>query len=93
LVDLGAISTLQQQDLLYRHKTSPFVNRAFQGKVVRTLVRGMTVFREGKIVSEPVGRLIKPDRRAATAPGLRQGGRPQTVGKRGVNVGQSGQPN
>lgn len=93
LVDLGAISTLRQQDLLYRHKTSPFVNRAFQGKVVRTLVRGMTVFREGKIVSEPVGRLIKPDRRAATAPGLRQGGRPQTVGKRGVNVGQSGQPN
>jgi allantoinase len=65
LVDLDAISTLHQEDLLYRHKTSPFVGRAFQGKVVRTLVRGTTVFREGRIVSEPVGRLLKPQRSAA----------------------------
>jgi allantoinase len=60
LVDLDAISTLRQQDLLYRHKMSPFVGRAFRGKIIRTLVRGMTVFHEGKIVSEPVGRLLTP---------------------------------
>ncbi len=68
LVDLDAISTLRQEDLLYRHKTSPFVGRAFQGKVVRALVRGTTVFREGRIVSEPVGQLLKPQGSAAMDP-------------------------
>ena len=64
LVDLDGISTLRSQDLQYRHKASPFVGRAFHGKVVRTIVRGTTVFRDGRIVSEPVGRLIRPDRQA-----------------------------
>lgn len=63
LVDLDAISTLRREDLLYRHKVSPYVGRAFNGKVIRTIVRGTTVFREGKIVSEPVGKLIRPDLR------------------------------
>ena len=68
LVDLGAISTLWQQDLLYRHKMSPFVGRAFHGKIVSTVVRGITVFREGRIVSEPVGRLVKPARSTDRTP-------------------------
>jgi len=93
LVDLDATSTLRQQDLLYRHKASPFVGRTFRGSVVRTIVRGTTVFREGKVVSEPVGRLVKPGRRAVATPGVWQVGRPHTVGTRGVNIEQSGQPN
>jgi allantoinase len=68
LVDLGEISTLRQQDLLYRHKMSPFVGRVFQGKVVRTLVRGETVFRDGKIVARPRGCLLKPQRSAEAPP-------------------------
>jgi allantoinase len=64
LVDLGAISTLRRQDLFYRHKASPYVGRALRGRVVRTLVRGTTVFRAGKVVSEPVGKLVRPERRA-----------------------------
>jgi allantoinase len=68
LADLDAISTLRQQDLLYRHRMSPFVGRALHGKIVRTVVRGITVFREGKIVSEPVGRLVKPARSTDRTP-------------------------
>jgi allantoinase len=64
LVDLGSRFTLREADLLYRHKMSPFAGRKFRGNVVRTLVRGATVFREG-VVSEPIGRFIRPDRRAA----------------------------
>ncbi len=60
LVDLAEISTLHKDDLLYRHKISPYVGRAFTGKVVRTIVRGTTIFREGKIVAEPNGCLIRP---------------------------------
>jgi allantoinase len=94
LVNLDAISTLRQQDLLYRHKMSPFVGRAFQGKIIRTLVRGKTVFREGRIVSEPVGCLLRPGRRAtAAAAVVPEGARQQAVGARGVNVERSGQPN
>ncbi len=63
LVALDEISTLRKQDLLYRHRISPYIGRAFHGKVVRTIVRGTTVYREGKITSEPVGKLVKPDRR------------------------------
>lgn len=65
LVNLGGISTLRREDLLYRHKMSPYVGRAFTGRVVRTLLRGSTVFQEGRIVSEPTGRLITPNRRDA----------------------------
>jgi allantoinase len=68
LVDPDAISTLWQQDLFYRHKMSPFVGKAFHGKIVCTMVRGITVFREGKIVSEPVGRLVKPARSTDRTP-------------------------
>ena len=47
---------------------SPYVGRAFTGKVVRTIVRGTTVFREGTFVSEPVGKLIKPEPGAVGEP-------------------------
>ena len=61
LVDLDAVSALKREDLLYRHKASPYVGRDFLGKVVRTVVRGETVFRDGRIVSEPTGRLVRPN--------------------------------
>lgn len=65
LVDLEAFSTLHREDLEYRHKMSPYVGRAFTGKVVRTVVRGTTVFHEGAFASEPVGKLIRPGRSVA----------------------------
>ena len=72
LVDLDGISTLHREDLQYRHKVSPYVGRAFTGRVIRTIVRGATVFREGEIVSEPVGRLIRPSAWAARASSQRE---------------------
>ena len=43
-----------------RHGLSPFAGRPLRGRVVRTLVRGTTVFRDGRIVAEPLGRLLTP---------------------------------
>ena len=37
---------------------SPYVGRRFRGAVVRTLVRGRTVFREGSVTREAGGRFI-----------------------------------
>jgi allantoinase len=67
LVDLRGVSTLRSQDLFYRHKVSPYVGRSFRGEVIRTVVRGITVFRDGKVVSEAVGKLVKPERRNSEA--------------------------
>jgi len=60
LVDLGQQCVLQSNDLFYRHRHSPYVGRTFQGRVVRTLVRGQTVFLDGEIVAAPIGRLLVP---------------------------------
>ncbi len=43
-----------------RHRLSPFAGRPLTGRVVRTLVRGTTVYRDGRIVAEPLGRLLTP---------------------------------
>jgi allantoinase len=44
-----------------RHRLSPFAGRPLRGRVVRTIVRGTTVFLDGRIVAErPLGRLLTP---------------------------------
>jgi allantoinase len=63
LVDPNTRFELRAEDLFYRHKTSPYVGKTFRGRVVRTVLRGNTVFRDGRIVSRPIGKLIKPDHR------------------------------
>ena len=60
LVDLGHRSTLRAADLHYRHPHSPYIGRAFTGRIVRTLLRGTTTFLDGRIVSGPVGRFVRP---------------------------------
>lgn len=60
IVDLRHREELTAEHLLYRHRHSPYVGQTLRGRVMRTLVRGQTVFREGKIVSRPIGRLLKP---------------------------------
>lgn len=63
LVDLEHRSTLRSEDLLSRHKINPFIGMELKGRVVCTLVRGRTVFRDGRVVSKPVGKLVMPERR------------------------------
>jgi dihydroorotase-like cyclic amidohydrolase len=48
--------------LCYRHRHSPFLGRAMGARVARTLVRGRTVFGDGRIVAPPIGRLLIPTR-------------------------------
>jgi allantoinase len=61
LVDLRAERTLARRDLHDRHRASPYAGRTLRGRVVRTLVRGTTVFRDGRIVAPgPHGRLLRP---------------------------------
>jgi allantoinase len=66
LVDLASERLLQPADLFYRHRHSPYVGRMLHGRIVRTLVRGTTVFLEDKFVSGPVGQLVKPSSQVVT---------------------------
>ncbi len=63
LVDLTtpASHELTAEDLQYRHRHSPFVGRTLSARIVRTLVRGRTVFADGRIVGSPTGRLLTPN--------------------------------
>jgi dihydroorotase-like cyclic amidohydrolase len=50
----------------YTRGLDPYVGRPFRGRVVRTLVRGRTVYKEGEIVVDaPLGRFV--ERREETA--------------------------
>ena len=60
LVDLPATAVLAAADLRYRHQHSPYVGRTLRGRVARTMVRGQTVWRDGRIVSDPIGQLVTP---------------------------------
>ncbi len=60
LVALDDPWTLARDDLFYKHRQSPFIGRDFRGRVARTILRGTTVYRDGTIVSPPIGRLLRP---------------------------------
>lgn len=60
LVDLKQEFTVERQDLFYRHRQSPYLGRKLRGRVVRTVLRGQTIFKDGQIMSKPLGQLVKP---------------------------------
>jgi allantoinase len=62
LVDLKSELEVRLEELFYRHRQTPYAGRKLRGRVVRTLLRGQTIFHEGKIVATPAGRLLKPQR-------------------------------
>jgi allantoinase len=60
LVDLEESSTLNAVDLLYRNPFSAHEGQPIRGRTVRTLVRGQTIFVDGKATALPPGRLVRP---------------------------------
>jgi allantoinase len=68
LVDLRAQRVLRAEELRYRHPTSPFVGRTLHARVLRTLLRGRTIYAHGADVGPPRGGLVRPDRAPLAAP-------------------------
>lgn len=64
LVALDEQYTLREEDLRYRHRASPYAGREMRGRVVRTISRGRTVFRDGEDSGEAGGRLLKPHKKS-----------------------------
>lgn len=60
IVDLGAETEVRSDSLFYRHRHSPYVGRRLRGRIVRTFLRGQSIFAEGKFVP-PRGRFVRPN--------------------------------
>ena len=60
VVDLEPTYVFHQESMHSRTKLSPYDGRTFQGKVVKTILRGRTIAENGEIVGEPGGHFIKP---------------------------------
>jgi allantoinase len=60
LVDLRQSFQIRAEELLYRHRHSPYAGRQVRGRVMRTFVRGGEVFDHGKIVAKSAGHLVTP---------------------------------
>ena len=61
LLRLGDPHTLSNADLLYRHRQGPYDGRPSTVRVVRTIVRGRTLFSEGRVAPlAPSGHLVTP---------------------------------
>jgi allantoinase len=59
VVDPGQDWTVTPDALYDRHKLTPFAGATFRGRVVRTLLRGRTVFADGALVGAPGGRIVR----------------------------------
>lgn len=62
LVDLHAEGIITREELFYRHQHSPYAGRRMRAMVVRTLLRGRTIFAHDTIVGAPAGRFLEPAR-------------------------------
>jgi allantoinase len=60
IVDLTAAGPLCSAELHDRHKLSPYVGRTLRGRPRRTLVRGQTVFADGRPVGPAIGEFVRP---------------------------------
>jgi allantoinase len=58
LVDCAHECTIAATDLLYRHRHGPYIGRRVWGRPARTLVRGITVQRDGVCLDRAIGRLV-----------------------------------
>jgi allantoinase len=60
LVDLAESFTLAPEDLHQRHALSPYTGAQFRGRVLRTILRGKTIFQGGRITAEQPGQWVRP---------------------------------
>ena len=60
VIDPQVDQRITAESLFYRHRQSPYVGRQVRGRVLRTILRGQTVFQDGKLHGQPIGRFVRP---------------------------------
>ena len=68
IVSLNSGDEIRQESLLYRHPGhSPYIGRHVRGKVLRTLLRGQTIYKDGRISARPAAHFLRPSENAEAA--------------------------
>jgi allantoinase len=62
LIDVETSTTLTEETLLSKHKLSPYLGQPLRGKVMRTVLRGTTIYLDGRLVDRERGRFVRPQR-------------------------------
>ncbi len=61
IINIDAETEVGADGLFYQHPThSPYLGRHLRGKISRTLLRGQTIYKDGRIVARPSARLLRP---------------------------------
>lgn len=60
LIDVEQAFVLRREDLLQRHRVSPYVGMPMRGLIRRTIRRGETLWVDGEIVATGGGRFVRP---------------------------------
>ncbi len=61
LIDLQGFGTITAEQLFYRHAVSPYIGMELRAVIEGTWVRGRAVYRNGRFLGPPQGRLLTPD--------------------------------
>lgn len=56
----GPMEEITADALHYRHPHSPYVGRRLRWRVVRTILRGRTIFEKGRFCASPSGKFLRP---------------------------------
>jgi len=62
VIDMKQNLQITTDEMFYRHKQSPYAGRFLRGKVLQTILRGQTIFKDGQPVAKSPGRLVKPEK-------------------------------
>jgi dihydroorotase len=62
LIDLHQPQTISKSNLFYRCGWSPFENHTFRSSIDTTIINGEIKFRQGKIMSDSIGKRLEFDR-------------------------------
>ncbi len=62
LVDLNDTTTFDETTLLTRYKDGAYSGETLRGRVRATYLRGRAIFADGRIIAEPAGKLVTPER-------------------------------
>ncbi len=61
IIEIGPEHALSNAELLYRHRQGPYDGRRSRVRIDRTIVRGSTVFSQGRVaLGGPAGQFIRP---------------------------------
>ena len=60
IVDLSESNPVTSDSLHYRHRQSPYIGRKLGGRVIRTILRGQTIYHDGKLAAQPIGQFVRP---------------------------------